>query len=81
MTRSPYDPCLFYKFELLGIFSLQTDNNLILIEEFFAVTIKKVIIKTNNIIIKKHTYLTLQILIKLNDIFIQLALSDDIISS
>lgn len=80
MIESTHDSCLLYKSEHLSIIGLQTNNILMLVEDLFII-IKKVTIKTVNIITKKHIYFTFKMFIKFHNIFIQLALSVDIILS
>lgn len=69
MTKLTYNLCLLYRSKPFGIISLQTDNTLILLENFFA-TIKENTIKMANIMTTEYAYLTSEIPIKFNSTLI-----------
>ena len=77
MTESIYDSCLLYKSQSLDIVDLQTDDILMLAEDLFVAKEEETI-KATNITIKERTHFTLEILIKFNDILIELVSSEEI---
>ena len=71
MTKSTFDPCLFFRSELLGIVRMQTDNTLILADNNFAST-KEEAIKSAKIITKDREYFTPIHPLKFDDVQIKL---------
>lgn len=57
ITEFTYDPCLFYRSDLLEIVGMQTDDTLILADNI-SLSKKKEAIKATKIIIKDCEYLT-----------------------
>ena len=71
MTESSYDPCLCFRFELLRIVGMQTDDTLILADNNFVSTEEEEI-KSAKIMTKDREYLTPAYPLKFNGAQIKL---------
>ena len=74
MIKSTYNPCLLFRFELLRIMGMQTNDILILADNNFA-DIKKVIIKSAKIMTKNRKCLSFAHPLKFNSTQIKLDLN------